>query len=58
MSQEDNRPASDAASHCSRQDEITDRLKRGMTNFEAGNHKPAKQALREIAAETGINLDR
>lgn len=41
-----------------RQAEITARLQRGMANFEQGKHRPAKRALRDIADEIGVPLDR
>jgi len=40
------------------QAEITSSIKRGIADVEAGRTRPAKQALREIADELNIDLDR
>jgi prevent-host-death family protein len=48
----------DRLSELARQVEISQELKRAMEGVEAGRTRPAKQAIREIADELGLKLDR
>jgi len=41
-----------------RQVEIAHEIRRGMAEVEAGQTRPAKEALREIADELGLKLNR
>ena len=40
------------------QAETTQRIKRGMEEIKAGLGRPAKEGLRQIADELGVDLDR